>query len=321
MMLNLHFLKRMLFLNLLFSFSIHAAVLEDIKLPDGFELSLFAEVPDARSLALATDGTLFVGNRSGDKVFAVIDSNKDFKADKVIALASGLNMPNGVAFKDGNLYVAEVSRILVFENILKNLKVNASYKVLEVKFPKETHHGWKYIAFSPDGKLTVPVGAPCNICKSSKEYAGIFELNLKTGKKITLARGVRNTVGFDWHPKTGKLWFTDNGRDHMGDNLPPEEINILQKTGEHFGYPYCHGGDIKDPEYGKKVDCSKYSAPVFKLPAHVAALGIQFYTGDMFPEKYRNGAFVAEHGSWNRSTPDGYRITFISVEGDKIKKK
>ncbi|MCO4795590.1 MAG: sorbosone dehydrogenase family protein [Bacteriovoracaceae bacterium] len=316
---NLFLIKKLILLSFFFTFSSYAAI-ENVKLPKGFKLSLYADVSGARSLALAPDGTLFVGNRGGDKVYAVLDTNKDYKADKVITLAKGLRMPNGVAFRNGNLYVAEVSRIIVFENILSNLKENATFKDLGVKFPEDGHHGWKYIAFSPEGKLIVPVGAPCNICESSEKYAGIYEVDLKTKKVTTLARGVRNTVGFDWHPETGSLWFTDNGRDMLGDDIPPEEINVLKKTGQHFGYPYCHAGTIKDPKFGDDTSCSKYSGPIHKLPAHVAPLGIQFYTGKMFPESFKNGAFIAEHGSWNRSTPDGYRITFVSTNGDKTKK-
>lgn len=309
--------KSSLLLSSLFLTSVLAAI-DGAKLPDGFKMELYATVDGARSLSLAPDGTLFVGNRGGNKVYAVLDTNKDFKADKVVTLISGLRMPNGVAFKDGKLYVATVSEILVFDNILNNLKENAPYKKLSVKFPTDGHHGWKYIAFSPEGKLIVPVGAPCNICDAGEKYSGIFEVDIKTNKVTKIASGVRNTVGFDWHPKTGKLWFTDNGRDMMGDDIPPEEINVLKKKGEHFGYPFCHAGTIKDPKFGEGVDCdNKYVHPAWKLPAHRAALGIQFYEGKMFPEKYRKGAFVAEHGSWNRSVPDGYRLTFVTVDGDK----
>ncbi|TNE96789.1 MAG: sorbosone dehydrogenase family protein [Deltaproteobacteria bacterium] len=297
--------------------SVSFAAIEGAKLPDGFKLELYATVDGARSLALAPDGTLFVGNRGGDSVYAVLDTNKDFKADKVIKLVSGLRMPNGVAFREGKLYVATVSEILVFENILGNLKENAPYKKLSVKFPEDGHHGWKYIAFSPEGNLVVPVGAPCNVCDAGENYSGIFSVDLKTSKVTKIASGVRNTVGFDWHPTTGKLWFTENGRDMMGDDIPEEEINVLLKDGQHFGYPYCHAGMLKDPKFGEGVDCAKYTQPAWKLPAHRAPLGMEFYKGKMFPEKYRKGAFIAEHGSWNRSTPDGYRITFVTVDGDK----
>jgi glucose/arabinose dehydrogenase len=292
--------------------------LHTIKLPEGFRIEVFAEVNDARSLALSPSGTVFVGNRDGDKVYAVKDTNGDFIADKKWVIDSGLNQPNGVAFKDGHLYVAEIGRILKYENIEASLGSPPDPIVINDTYPKETHHGWKYIAFGPDGKLYVPVGAPCNICESENEiYASITRINPDGSEKEVYASGIRNTVGFTWHPVTNELWFTDNGRDRMGDDIPPCELNSAPQAGMHFGYPYCHGGTIKDPEFGDKRACGEFTAPVQPLDPHVAPLGVKFYTGKMFPETYTNQAFIAEHGSWNRSKKIGYRISLVKINDNK----
>lgn len=288
-----------------------------IKLPDGFRIDVFAEVDNARSLAISPSGIIYVGNRAGDKVYAVQDTNGDYKADKRWVIASGLNMPNGVAFQKGDLYVAEVSRILKFPAIESSLASPPKPVVVYDKYPTETHHGWKYIAFGPDGKLYVPVGAPCNICESEDEvYASITRLNPDgTGREV-IAHGVRNTVGFTWHPQTKALWFTDNGRDMLGDDIPPCELNTATQDGMHFGYPYCHAGTIKDPEYGNKRACSEFTAPARALGPHVAPLGLKFYTGSMFPGTYQGNLFIAEHGSWNRSRKIGYRVSLVKVQNN-----
>ena len=292
--------------------------LNTIKLPKGFSISVYAEVDNARSMAMSPDGTLFVGNRNGDKVYALKDTDGDFKADKKWVIASGLNMPNGVAFKDGNLYVAEVSRIHKFANIESKLDAPGKSQVIYDKLPTETHHGWKYIAFGPDGKLYVPIGAPCNICEPKEPiYASIHRMNADgTGLEL-FASGVRNTVGFTWHPTSGDLWFTDNGRDMLGDDVPPCELNVATKKGLHFGYPYCHGGTIKDPEFGSKRACTEFTPPAQNLGAHVAPLGLKFYTGTMFPAEYKNQIILAEHGSWNRSKKSGYKLSLVKLEGGK----
>ncbi|MFM9837712.1 MAG: PQQ-dependent sugar dehydrogenase [Cyclobacteriaceae bacterium] len=289
--------------------------LELIKLPKGFSISVYAEVEDARSMALSPSGTLFVGNRSEDKVYAVKDTDGDFKADKKWVIASGLNMPNGVAFKDGDLYVAEVNQIHKFSGIESKLAAPGKSQIIYDKFPTEKHHGWKYIAFGPDGKLYVPVGAPCNICESKDPvYASITRMNADgTGLEV-FANGVRNTVGFTWHPETKNIWFTDNGRDMMDDNTPPCELNTAPKAGMHFGYPYCHGGAIKDPEFGNKKPCTDFTKPTQNLGAHVAPLGLKFYTGAMFPAEYKNQIILAEHGSWNRSKKSGYKLSLVKVD-------
>jgi glucose/arabinose dehydrogenase len=289
--------------------------LELIKLPKGFSISVYAEVEDARSMALSPSGTLFVGNRSEDKVYAVKDTDGDFKADKKWVIATGLNMPNGVAFKDGDLYVAEVNQIHKFSGIESKLAAPGKSQIIYDKFPTEKHHGWKYIAFGHDGKLYVPVGAPCNICESKDPvYASITRMNADgTGLEV-FANGVRNTVGFTWHPETKNIWFTDNGRDMMGDDVPPCELNTASKAGMHFGYPYCHGGTIKDPEFGNKKLCSDFTKPAQNLGAHVAPLGLKFYTGAMFPAEYKNQIILAEHGSWNRSKKSGYKLSLVKVD-------
>jgi len=290
-----------------------------LKLPPGFQADLYADsVPGARSLTLGPQGIVFVGTRQTGKVYALIDQNQDGKADQVLTLASGLNQPNGVVFKNGSLYVAEVSRILRYDGIADHLKAPPKPVVVRDDLPTEEHHGWKFIAFSPDGKLYVPVGAPCNICESQDpRFASITRMNPDGSGFEIFASGVRNTVGFDWHPATGELWFTDNGRDWMGDDLPPDELNRAPRPGLHFGFPYCHAGDLSDPEFGAKRKCSEFEPPVRKLGPHVAALGMRFYTGTMFPQEYRNQIFIAEHGSWNRSGKIGYRVSLVTLQGNQ----
>lgn len=295
------------------------AVLSQIRLPPGFRIHLYADnLPGARSLNLSPAGTLFVGTRGEGRVYALRDTNGDHRADERYVLASGLTMPNGVAFRAGDLYVAEVSRVLRFDDIERHLASPPEPRVVRDDYPTETHHGWKFIAFGPDGWLYVPVGAPCNICNpEEKIYAGITRLNVKSGEREIFARGVRNTVGFDWHPETGELWFTDNGRDWLGDDRPPDELNRAPVAGMHFGYPFCHGRNISDPEFGNLRDCRDLTPAAQELGPHVASLGMRFYTGRQFPAHYRKGIFIAEHGSWNRKVPIGYRVMFVELEGDR----
>jgi glucose/arabinose dehydrogenase len=290
-------------------------VLRNVRLPPGFKLEVYTDnVPGARSLAWGQRGTLFVGTRSGN-VYAVSGTpGKGFPA--VRTLAAGLNMPNGVAFRDGALYVAEVNRILRYDAIEGSLAKVPEPKVVRDDLPKDRHHGWRYIAFGPDGKLYLPIGAPCNICNEPK-YAVITRMNPDGSDYEVFARGVRNSVGFTWHPSSKQLWFTDNGRDYLGEDVPPCELNHAPRAGLDFGFPYCHGRDIKDPDFGSLGECSKITRPVQTLGAHVAPLGVKFYTGSTFPADYRNQAFIAEHGSWNRKEPNGYRIMVVRLEGDK----
>ncbi|NGZ94640.1 MAG: sorbosone dehydrogenase [Nitrospira sp. WS110] len=288
--------------------------LDTINLPSGFTIALYADnVPNARGMALGQDGVLFVGTRDKGDVYAVLDKDGDQHADEVLTIARGLHMPVGVAYLKGSLYVSAVDRILRFDKIDTRLKDVSPPVVITDRFPKETSHGWKFIAFGPDGKLYVPVGAPCNICEPDPDrYALIGRLNPDGSGYEIVARGVRNSVGFDWDPTTHELWFTENGRDYLGDNQPPDELNHAANPGLHFGYPYCHGNTLSDPEYGHKHPCREFAAPAAELGPHVASLGMRFYTGDMFPKEYRDQIFIAEHGSWNRSEKIGYRVTVVS---------
>ena len=293
-----------------------------IKLASGFTIDVYASgVPNARQLALGSKGTVFVGSRSkgGDKVFALVDKNGDQKADQVLTIAKGLNEPNGVAFRNGTLYIGEINRIVKLENIESRLESPGEPVVVNDTLPKDVHHGQKFIAFGPDGLLYVPVGAPCNVCeRDDSRYATIMRMKPDgTGLEV-FASGVRNTVGFDWHPQTRQMWFTDNGRDNLGDDVPADELNRAERAGLHFGFPYCHQGDVPDPEFGKSKPCSAFQPPSRKLDAHVAAIGMRFYTGKMFPEEYRNQIIIAEHGSWNRSIPKGYRLSLVKLDNDQV---
>jgi len=287
--------------------------LQKIKLPAGFSISVYAaNVPNARQMALGSNGTVFVGSVKAGNLHAVTNG-------KVLTIAQGLRAPSGVAFKDGALYVAEVSRILRYDNIENNLTNPPQPVVVTDKLPGEFLHGWKFIACGPDGKLYVPIGAPCNICIPDDRHALIAKMNADGSNMEVVARGVRNSVGFDWDPATKELWFTDNGRDGLGDNIPPDELNHVTQPGMHFGYPYCHAGTIQDPEVDGEP-CSKFVPPAIPLGPHVAAIGMAFYTGQMFPPEYRNQIFIAEHGSWDRKTPIGYRISMVRVEGNRAVK-
>lgn len=293
--------------------------LDKITLPSNFKIDVWAaDIPNAREMAISDEGIVFVGSRQEGNVYAVIDENGDGKADTKFILAEDLEMPNGVALKDGDLYVAEVSRIIRFKDILNNLNA-PKYEVVYNKYPTETHHGWKFIAFGPDGMLYVPVGAPCNICESEDEiFASITRLNVNSPNPTPeiVAHGVRNSVGFDWDPKTGDMWFTDNGRDMLGDDVPNCELNHISEAGQHFGYPYWHEGTVKDPEFGDKGGpASDYVAPAAKMGAHVAPLGMRFYEGSMFPAEYKSKVIIAKHGSWNRSKKSGYVITSLNIDG------
>jgi len=292
--------------------------IDRLTLPEGFKIEVYADSIDgARSMAMGKDGTLFVGTRNENTVYAIQDRDKDFRADNVIILDTAFSMPNGIAYKDGSLYVAEVNRLLRYDSIETKLNNPPKPVVVYDDYPTEFHHGWKYIAFGPDDKLYVPVGAPCNICDSTvtdKRFATITRMDPDGSNREIYAHGVRNSVGFTWHPETGNLYFTDNGRDMLGDDIPPCELNRVTKVGQHFGYPFCHGGTVKDPEFGDQRPCSEFVAPVQALGAHVAPLAVKFYTGDMFPEKYKQYAFIAEHGSWNRSKKVGYKISLVRIE-------
>ena len=289
--------------------------LERIQLPEGFKISLFAEdVTNARSMDISPSGTVFVGTRRDGRVYALKDTDGDKKSDKMYTLLEGGNMPNGVAFRDGDLYVAEVNRILKFEDIETKLNNPGEPIVVYDEYPTESHHGWKYIAFGPDDKLYVPVGAPCNICESEDIFNTITRMDPDGSNMEIVHRGIRNTVGFTWHPTTKELWFTDNGRDMLGDEIPACEFNRASSDNQHFGYPYCHQGDLLDPKFGKGKSCDSYTAPAQNLGPHTAPLGVKFPETTMFPDAYDQRALIAEHGSWNRSKKIGYRISMVPIQ-------
>lgn len=299
-----------------------APPVERLKVPPGFSVSVYASgVMMARQMTLAPSGTVFVGAmrmgaKGGQSVVALVDRRKDGHVE-VIPVATGLDSPNGVAFHNGSLYVAEFSRILRFDHVEANLGKPQTYTVVADKLPGTMMHGWKTIRFGPDGKLYVTIGAPCNVCEVTPEEprtASIARMNPDgTGFEIVV-RGVRNSVGLAWHPVTKELWYTNNGRDMLGDDLPPDTLNRVTRAGQDFGFPYCHAGEIPDPEFGKSRPCSAFTPPARKLGAHVASLGLTFYTGTQFPEAWRGGVFIAEHGSWNRSKKAGYRVTWVRLD-------
>lgn len=292
----------------LFCAPVAAVELDRLTIPEGYSISQYADgVENARQMALGDNGTLFVGSRRAGKVHAVVDSNSDYVADRVIVIDQGLNMPSGVAFHDGDLYVAAVGDLFRYDDIEAHLDNPPERVLVTDHFPDDEHHGWKYIEFGPDGKLYVPIGAPCNICLEPG-YARIVRINADGSNEEVVAEGVRNSVGFDFDPITGDLWFTDNGRDMLGDNLPPCELNHVTEPGQHFGYPFWHGGLVRDPEFGGQRDYDEFVAPAQQLVAHTAPLGMMFYRGDLLPEDLKNDILVAEHGSWNRSHKSGYRI-------------
>jgi glucose/arabinose dehydrogenase len=286
--------------------------LDRIKLPPGFVIEQVASVPGARGMTWGARGTLFVGTRSGS-VHAVAFTAGG--APRVSTVATGLREPVGVAYRDGALYVSAVNRIVRLDDIEARLDRPPAPVVVRDDFPGDASHGRKFIAFGPDGKLYVPVGAPCNICAPDPDrYAVVMRMNADGSGLEVVARGVRNSVGFDWDPRSRDLWLTSNGRDLMGDDVPPDTLNHVTRTGEHFGYPYCHAGDIADPEFGGRRACGEFSPPAAKLGPHVAALGMRFYTGTQFPAQYRNQIFIAEHGSWNRSRKIGYRVSVARID-------
>lgn len=301
---------------LLLSAARAAPAVDGLTLPAGFHIAPWVgDVPDARSMARAAGGTVFVGTRERGVVYAV--RTKADGTHEVLTIARGLDMPNGVAVHQGALYVAEMARIWRYDDIEQHLDAPPK-PALVAELPSERHHGWRYIAFGPDGRLYVSIGAPCNVCDRGKEgFATIVRMNPDGSGREVVARGVRNSVGFDWHPVTHELWFTDNGRDLLGDDVPPCELNRVSRVGEDFGFPYCHAGRIVDPQFGYLGRCAGSTAPVQALGPHVAPLGVHFYTGGQFPAAYRGQVFIAEHGSWNRTRRIGYRITLVRLDGNR----
>lgn len=290
-------------------------VLANVQLPPGFHMEVYADnVPNARSMTLGAKGTLFVGSRTANVVHAISPAGSGGKP-QVRVIARGLKSPNGVAFHNGALYVAEINRVFRLDGIEDRLDTPPAITPIAT-LPDKEHHGWRYMAFGPDNKLYVAIGAPCNVC-NEPDFATIIRMNADGTGRETFAKGIRNSVGFTWHPQTRELWFTDNGRDMLGDDVPPDELNRAAKAGQDFGFPYCFGGDIKDPEFGNLGACAASTAPVQKLGAHVAALGLKFYTGAAFPAAYRGQIFIPEHGSWNRTQKSGYRLAVVTLQGDR----
>jgi glucose/arabinose dehydrogenase len=290
-----------------------ADMLSKMMLMKGYKIEIYTDkVPNARAMDFAEDGTLFAGSMVEGKLYAIRPDRS------VIIIDDSLVMPTGLDYYEGDLYVSEISRILKYENILNTLDKSPEPLVINDNFPEDRWHGWKFIRVGPDGKLYVPVGAPCNVCLPDKVwYARILRMSLDGQTLEYFAEGVRNTVGFDWDPVSGEFWFTDNGCDDMGDDIPPDELNKSRTDGQHFGFPYIHG-KVLDPEFWpQRPKNSSFTSPAMELPAHVAALGMRFYTGEMFDEKYHGGIFIAEHGSWNRSRKIGYRISFIKLSGNR----
>lgn len=284
--------------------------LDLLKVPAGFKIEIFANnVPNARTMVIGTQGTIFIGTRSAGNVYAI-------REGKQYQIASNLNMPNGLAFHKNALYIAAVDQIIRLDNIEQNLAKPSRATVIRNDLPSASHHGWRYIAFGPDERLYISIGAPCNVCLK-KNFAEIRSMKADGSDERVEAKGIRNSVGFTWHPQSKKLWLSDNGRDMLGDDIPPDELNRVDKRGQHFGFPYCHGGTVPDPDYND-FPCASFSPPAKQLGAHVAPLGIAFYTGKQFPKEYQNQLFVAEHGSWNRTKKSGYRVALAKLQGSKV---
>ncbi|HYO46723.1 MAG TPA: PQQ-dependent sugar dehydrogenase [Gemmatimonadota bacterium] len=296
--------------------------LDSIRLPEGFAISRYADdVPGARSLAMSPAGIVYVGTRGEGNVYAIVDEDRDGAADRVVTIARGLRQPNGVAWRDGSLYVAEVHRIIRYAAIDRFVTSEEGLDAPPLativrELPDTDYHEWRYIAFGPEDKLYIGLGAPCNVCNPEHPLGAIARMNPDGSGFEVFATGVRNSVGFDWHPGTGELWFTDNGRDRLGDDVPSDELNRAPRSGLHFGFPFCHQGDVADPGFGER-SCSEFELPARKVGAHVAALGMRFYDGSMFPPEYRERIFMAQHGSWNRSEKVGYRIVTVRLDGDR----
>ncbi len=306
--------------------------IKKLRPPPGFQVSIYCDkVPGARQMALSDSGTLFVGSAHAS-VYALPDRERDGRVDEVVVISSKLNKPNGVAVRDGALYVGEIEKISRYDNIEKQLlqpqikgQAEKLFKstVVNDKLPNVDWHGFKTIRFGPDGMLYFGLGAPCNVClrPDDERFASMLRMKPDGSGLEIFAKGIRNTVGFDWHPQTKELWFTDNGRDYLGDNLPPDELNHAPTKGMNFGFPYRYGMNVPDPEFGVKAPKNlKFSPPAMPLGPHVAALGMRFYNGSVFPEKYRGSIFIAEHGSWNRDKKIGYRISNVTLENGKASK-
>lgn len=286
--------------------------LQNFRLPAGFKAEIWATgMPGARAMARAENGKIYIGTRGIGRVYEVTD-NGSARTSRVVV--DKLVQPAGVAYANGALYVMAIDKVLRYDGIAGNPNAAPVDMTAAFKLPKEQHHNWKYIAFGPDGKLYVPFGAPCNICEPGAEYAQIRRYNADGSGMEVIARGVRNTQGFAWHPETKEMWFTDHGRDWMGDDGPPDELNRMSKVGLNFGFPYCHANAIPDRDFPKPNACADVTLPVQTMGPHAAAMGVHFYTGGMFPAEYRNTMFVARKGSWNRTQKFGYDVVTVQTD-------
>jgi glucose/arabinose dehydrogenase len=290
--------------------------LDLVKLPPGFSIEIYAKgVENARQMVRGDLDTLFAGSRRAGKLWAITDKDGDQRGETVRVIDRNLKQPSGLEFRDGALYVGDIDKILRYDSIEQLLDQPPDPVVVTDKLPGKTSHGWKYLRFGPDAMLYIPVGAPCNICDET-DFGEIRRMYPDGSGMNTFVRGVRNSVGLAFHPENGQLWFTDNGADGMGDDIPADELNHAPQADTHFGYPYCHQGDLLDKKFGKDKACEDYKPPVAKLHPHGAALGLAFYTGDMFPAEYENRLFISQHGSWNRSKKSGYQILVLDVKPD-----
>ncbi|MCJ8302228.1 PQQ-dependent sugar dehydrogenase [Shewanella sp.] len=305
----------------LFSQNLLAAQPMMITVTKGFGLTLYASgLGDAKQMALGDKGTLFVGSHKTGTIVALVDSNADGRVDKRYTVAKGLENPEAIAFHDGDLYVAVDEKIVRFVDIENRLRRPGRGKEVYDRLPGKTNKSRRAMHFGPDGRLYVAIGAPCNVCEAVAPFGSIIAIDIETGSSEQVATGIRSVTGFDWSPIDDVLWFADQGRDWMGDRLPPDEINRLEKTGEHFGFPYIHAASVIEPAYDRPKNL-KITLPNFELPAHVAPMGLHFYRGQAFPAKYHNQIFVAENGSWNRSSKIGYQVVMLEVVQQKVVKR
>ncbi|MFP6582339.1 MAG: PQQ-dependent sugar dehydrogenase [Candidatus Hydrogenedentota bacterium] len=312
-----------------------AEQLKNINLPDGFKIEVYIDdIANPRQMALGDNGTVFVGTRGAGSVYAVVDKDGDYKADAAYTLLSKreklpdgtrANMPNGVAFKDGSLYISAANNLLRFDDIESKLEKPGDPVIVASDIPIGKTHFWKYIGFGPDGKLYIPSGAPYDIPEGApydlaadeEEHMIILRMDADAKNREVYARGIRNTLGFDWDPKTGDLWFTDHGSDHLGLDSPPDELNRISKPGQHFGFPYVHGQDILDPVHGKNQELSRFTPPTQDLVPHAGVMGMKFYDGDMFPAEYKNAIFITEKAGHRGEPEKSQRVTVVKHDGTK----
>ncbi|MCL1097729.1 PQQ-dependent sugar dehydrogenase [Shewanella gelidii] len=284
----------------------------------GFGLALYAsDLGDAKQLAIGDKGTLFVGSHKSGKIVALVDSNQDGRVDKRYVIAKGLEYPEAIAFHDGALYVAEEDRVIRFVDIEQRLRRPGRAKEVYSRLPERAKKSTRALRFGPDGRLYVAIGVPCNVCEAEAPFGSILAINVRTGASEQVAMGIRQVSGFDWSPEDKQLWFADMSRDWMGDNLPPDEINRIERIGAHYGFPYIHAKNVVEPAYEKPTGL-KVEAPEYELPAHVAPMGLHFYRGESFPERYHGQMFIAENGSWNRSSKVGYQVVMLTLKDNQV---